>query len=99
MKMDYTSFRARVSGLVQGVGFRYFVYREATELSITGFVKNMADGRVEIWAEGPKPLLLEFLASLRVGPRFGRVEDVDLEWFDYEKKYDSFSIKTDYGDY
>jgi acylphosphatase len=95
--MDYTSFRAKVSGLVQGVGFRYFAYREASKLNITGYVKNMVDGRVEVFAEGPKALLIEFLANLRVGPSFGRVEDIDLEWLDYEKKFDSFSISTDYG--
>jgi acylphosphatase len=95
--MEYAAFLARVSGVVQGVGFRYFTYREATALDLTGYVKNLVDGSVEVFSEGPKSSLQEFLKIIRIGPRFGYVKDIKIEWLPYEKKYEKFSISHDYG--
>jgi acylphosphatase len=68
-----------VSGRVQGVGFRYFTLRAAEELGLAGWVRNLADGRVEVHAEGP-PAALEHLAErLRRGPPFARVGGVEVE--------------------
>lgn len=71
------AYRYLVNGRVQGVGYRYFVLREAQALGVAGFARNLADGRVEVIAEGPDGLLADFEARLREGPGFARVEAVD----------------------
>ncbi|MEO0079222.1 MAG: acylphosphatase [candidate division WOR-3 bacterium] len=81
-----------VSGLVQGVFFRVFVLREAQQLKLTGRVKNLPDGRVEVRAEGPKDKLETLVARLRQGPRGAVVQDVVVEWGDFLHEYDDFQI-------
>ncbi len=56
-----------VSGLVQGVGFRYFALKKATLYGIRGFAKNLMDGRVELLAEGEKGMVEDFIKDLRSG--------------------------------
>jgi acylphosphatase len=69
--------RYRVLGDVQGVGFRAFVWREARQLDLAGWVRNRCDGSVEVLAEG-SPLALDRLAEfLASGPRMSRVERVE----------------------
>jgi acylphosphatase len=65
-----------VSGRVQGVGFRWFVEREAATLGITGWVRNRDDGRVEVMATGTREQLSALHARLREGPRAARVDEV-----------------------
>ena len=65
-----------VSGRVQGVGFRWFVEREAATLGITGWVRNRDDGRVEVMATGTQEQLSALDARLREGPRAARVDEV-----------------------
>lgn len=77
---DMAGLRCRVTGRVQGVGFRYFTRSLADSLGVTGWVKNCSDGSVEISASGDKTRLQEFLAQVRSGPRFGSVDDVQLVW-------------------
>ncbi|PVZ53658.1 acylphosphatase [Arthrobacter sp. H-02-3] len=67
---------ARVSGVVQAVGFRYWTVRKAEDLGLTGTVRNNDDGSVGIVAEGPQPLVLELRRWLRSAEAPGRVEDV-----------------------
>jgi acylphosphatase len=57
-----------ISGRVQGVGFRYFAERAAREAGVTGWVRNIADGRVEVHADGTRAQIERFEASLRRGP-------------------------------
>jgi acylphosphatase len=71
------SYRYHVRGRVQGVGYRYFALKRAEELGLSGFVRNMPDGSVEVIAEGPDPQLSQFEARLKEGPSFARVEDVE----------------------
>ena len=66
-----------VRGLVQGVGFRYFVQRAAAGLGVTGYVKNLDDGRVEVYAVGSEQALSELAGLLRKGPAHARVRGVD----------------------
>jgi acylphosphatase len=66
-----------VRGRVQGVGFRWFVEREAHMLGIAGWVRNNADGSVEILAMGTRDQLLGLRSRLRQGPRAARVDDVE----------------------
>jgi acylphosphatase len=65
-----------VQGRVQGVGFRWFVHREASELELRGWVRNTEDGDVEVVAAGVEADLEELRASLRRGPRGSRVDRV-----------------------
>jgi acylphosphatase len=65
-----------VKGRVQGVGFRWFVHREASELDLRGWVRNTEDGDVEVVAAGTEESLSELRASLRKGPRGSRVDKV-----------------------
>jgi acylphosphatase len=66
-----------VRGRVQGVGFRWFVEREAHILGITGWVRNNSDGSVEVMAQGTREQLLGLRSRLRQGPRAARVDDVE----------------------
>jgi acylphosphatase len=66
-----------VRGRVQGVGFRWFVEREAHILGIAGWVRNNADGSVEVLAMGSREQLLGLRSRLRAGPRAARVDDVE----------------------
>jgi len=71
---------AEVHGRVQGVSFRYYTLRRARELGLTGYVRNLWDGTVEVVAEGERPDLEELLAFLRVGPRAAFVTQVNTRW-------------------
>ena len=94
--MDKVALKVQVVGVVQGVGFRYFTYQEANRLELSGYVKNLPDGRVEVFAEGLKNHLDQFLEILKEGPRFSNVEHVDVEWQEYKNKYQSFRIESGY---
>ncbi len=72
------SIRGLVSGRVQGVGFRYFVMSRARAESLRGFVRNLADGRVEFQLQGEADAVERVLALIRRGPEFSRVEQVVL---------------------
>jgi acylphosphatase len=63
-----------IQGRVQGVGFRWYVHREASELDLRGWVRNTEDGDVEVVAHGNEADLAELRASLRRGPRGSRVD-------------------------
>jgi acylphosphatase len=69
--------RYLIDGRVQGVGYRYFVQREADRLGVSGFVRNLADGRVEVVAEGSDEALASLEARLKEGPAFSSVSHVE----------------------
>jgi acylphosphatase len=77
---DQVRLTAWVSGRVQGVGFRWWVRRETLALGITGWATNLADGRVEVVAEGPRPACEALLAALRSDRPPGRVSGVVERW-------------------
>ncbi len=72
----YPQRRFFVSGRVQRVGFRYSAYRQANALGLTGYVRNLADGRVEVCAGGPDDKLNQLGEWLHQGPVLARVETV-----------------------
>jgi len=74
-----------VRGRVQGVGFRWFVERAAAELALTGYVRNLDDGRVEVYAVGPPGNLSELAGLLWKGPRWSDVRGVDEQEAAVEK--------------
>ncbi len=69
-----------VRGHVQGVGFRFFVQRQALHLGLVGFVRNLRDRRVEVVVEGPADTVEALIAAVRRGPAGASVSDVDLVW-------------------
>lgn len=69
-----------VDGRVQGVGFRYATQRQALLLGLTGWVRNLHNGRVESVFEGPRPTLEEMLEWCRRGPAFAKVLTIDATW-------------------
>jgi len=80
-------------GLVQGVGFRWFVQREATKLNLTGYVKNVYNGDVEIVAEGERGLIEELIKIMKIGNRLSRVSYLHIEWINAQNKYSAFDIR------
>jgi acylphosphatase len=77
---DRARLEASVRGRVQGVGFRYFVRREAVRLGLAGWVANESDGSVRVVADGPRDALETLLAALREGPPAAIVERVVVNW-------------------
>jgi len=73
------STRFLVSGLVQGVGFRWFVARHARALGLGGYARNLADGRVEVVAHGGAEALQRLEALLRAGPAHAQVERLERQ--------------------
>ena len=73
------AFRYLVRGRVQGVGYRYFVSREAEALGVSGFARNLPDGTVEVLGEGAAEALARFEDKLRSGPAFSAVETVERQ--------------------
>jgi acylphosphatase len=82
-----------ISGRVQGVGFRYYIARNAWDLNINGYAKNLFNGDVEIYAEGSKELLNEFIKRAKLGPSHALVEKTSEQWLDFKNKYDNFDIR------
>jgi acylphosphatase len=86
-----------VSGMVQGVGYRYFAQRVAGQLGINGYAKNLSDGRVEVYAVGQAEALESFRKSLERGPRFAEVSGVEADDRPIDPRYtDGFSIEHDW---
>jgi acylphosphatase len=90
--LEIFSFKAVISGFVQGVGYRYYTYQQANRFAITGYVRNLPNGNVEVFAEGKKEILKEFINFLQAGPHYSQVEHVDVRWMKEIRKYNSFKI-------
>ena len=80
-----------IRGRVQGVGFRYFAQHAASGLGLTGYVRNLDDGSVEVYAAGPPERLSDFAASLHQGPRWAEVRGVE-EQEEAVQQYGNFFI-------
>jgi acylphosphatase len=88
------TMHCRISGLVQGVGFRYFALQRARLLDVRGFVRNAYTGDVEVVAQAEEGMLAEFLKDLRIGPRSAHVSDIRLEWMEEAEMFNTFEIRT-----
>jgi acylphosphatase len=96
MATDRTARRYFVSGIVQGVGFRYFTQDEAERLELAGFVRNLRDGRVEVYAIGSQEKLARLRTLLERGPRGAMVQNVLEHAAEIDLKFaDDFSITYD----
>jgi len=82
-----------ISGEVQGVGYRFFAQRAAARHQVQGYVRNLADGRVEAFAEGNAEAVEAFMHDLATGPAYARVEKVEEINLDPTESYSSFRIE------
>ncbi len=85
--------RYRVSGRVQGVGYRFFAEHWANQLGLCGYVKNLWDGNVEVYAIGAPAALEEFKRRLAEGPRSARVTSLEESGMPVDKTYNRFDIE------
>jgi acylphosphatase len=96
VQQGHQAKRFLVSGIVQGVGFRYFVRQVAERLGIAGYAKNLRDGRVEVYAIAPAAALEVLRGELKRGPRGAMVSGVAEENVDVDQEYaHDFSIERD----
>ncbi len=85
--------RVIVTGLVQGVNFRYYTRQSALRLNVNGWVKNLPDGSVEGCFEGEERDVNSLVDWCRTGPGWARVEHVAVRREEYEGEFDSFEVR------
>ncbi len=81
-----------VSGRVQGVFFRDSTQKWASALGLSGWVRNLPDGRVEVIAEGNKNRVLNLIEKIKQGPPSADVDSTEIEWEDYRGEFNDFRI-------
>ncbi len=81
-----------VSGRVQGVFFRDHTQRWASSLSLSGWVRNVLDGRVEVVVEGDKEKIEKLIAKLKLGPPMAEVIHLEVSWDEYQGEFTGFRI-------
>ncbi len=82
-----------ISGEVQGVGFRYFVLSTAEKSGLTGWVRNLPDGRVEAVVQGEKKKILLLIKQCHIGPMLSRVERIEVGWEERKEVFKEFTVK------
>lgn len=82
-----------ISGIVQGVGYRYFVKENATKLGLKGWVRNAKDGRVEAVFQGEEKVIEQLIELCKEGPYLAEVNEVVFEWESVKDDFADFSIK------
>jgi acylphosphatase len=85
--------RLRISGMVQGVSFRYFTARTARQHQVTGWVRNLPDGTVEALFEGEEMEVRQVVDWCRQGPSQARVDGLEVDWEDYRGEFALFEVK------
>jgi len=83
-----------ISGLVQGVGFRFFTQRAAARHQVRGYVKNLDDGNVEAFAEGDEKAVENFKHDLTAGPTYSKVEHIEEIVLEPNNLYPAFRIEN-----
>lgn len=79
-----------ISGFVQGVGYRNFVRSKARKMGLTGWVRNLSDGRVEAVVQGEKEIILKLINMCKRGSFFAKTTDIVADWEDVDEKYTEF---------
>jgi acylphosphatase len=92
--IEPTALRARlfVKGKVQGVGYRAFAARVASQRGLCGGIRNLHDGRVELEVEGPKDQILNLIEDLKIGPPAAQVVAVEAEWSPATGRFSYFQV-------
>lgn len=82
-----------VNGLVQGVGFRYFVMQKVNRLGLLGYTQNLFTGEVLTEVEGDESLIHELIKELRIGPSHAHVKKCSIEWCEYKNEFNKFEVR------
>jgi acylphosphatase len=82
-----------VNGLVQGVGYRYFVVREAKQLGLKGFTQNLYTGEVLTVVEGERSIVEELIKKLKVGPMHASVKSCKVNWLEQKNEFTDFEVR------
>ena len=93
MVVKLVSAHLLITGMVQGVGYRWFVMRIAKESNLDGYVRNLPDGDVEVEVEGDRGLIIDLAEELKIGPHSGHVTDIKIHWGEFENKFKGFEIR------
>jgi len=88
------SLQSIVTGKVQGVAFRAWVSGQADSLNVKGWARNLADGAVEVLAQGDEAAVQELRTRLLGGSPLSRVHDVQSKWIEYDKEHERFEIRS-----
>lgn len=91
--MSYCRATIKCHGLVQGVGYRYFCHRSASEIGLTGWVKNCQDRTVELLVEGKKNEIEVLLGELKIGPLSANIIKIDIKWGEYKNEFSGFEVR------
>ncbi len=97
MSKDLVRAHVWVEGRVQGVAYRHFARTSAVRLGVTGWVRNLPDGRVEVVAEGPARDVEAFLDRLREGPSLARIDGFDVRREPATEEFEGFRVDVDPG--
>jgi acylphosphatase len=84
--------RIKIFGKVQGVGFRFFIYKNAKNLGLRGWVRNLADGTVEALFEGEDEKVKEILELCKIGPPLAKVKRIEVEKEKFKNEFQDFEI-------
>ncbi len=90
--MSSVAAELKIRGLVQGVGYRYYCYRKALNLNLTGWARNNRDGSVSAHVEGERGAIEAFIKDIKAGPPSASVTEVDVSWSDFTGQYPRFDI-------
>lgn len=93
MNSDLKRVEIIAKGLVQGVGFRWFVLKTAQQLELKGYTKNLMTGEVYSVAEGETLMLEELVNKIKIGPMHADVRDVSVKWADAKNEFTRFEIR------
>lgn len=93
MGRDNVRAQIIVNGLVQGVGFRYYVIKNAERLGLKGFVENLYTGEVITVVEGEKPFVDELLEKIKIGPMHASVKSFNIEWQEFKGEFTRFEVR------
>ncbi len=92
--MEAKEYRAEIlaGGLVQGVGFRYYVYRNAVQLGLKGYTKNLYTGEVLTVVEGEKHLIEDLFQRIKIGPSYADVKKHSIKWSESKNEFKAFEV-------
>jgi acylphosphatase len=90
--MKKVRLEAKISGIVQGVGFRYFARHYALTLGLTGFVENLEDGSVYVVAEGEESDVEQYLSILKKGPSSAKISKIEFQYKEPKNEFLDFEV-------
>jgi len=88
----FSEIHAKVSGKVQGVGYRDFVVGYAKELGVYGWIRNNADGTVEVVGQAEPDVLKDFVTQLQIGSSLAQVDSVGVDWKTPKRHFEDFEV-------